>query len=154
MTAPTAFAPVEFVVIGDPQQQGSKVGVPTKAGPRTKETNEKALKPWRSLVISEAMAHRHSEPMDGPLGVELTFRMKRPASRKSDVWCQVAPDIDKLTRAILDSLTQSRLIQDDARVAALTVRKTYGTFDEPVGVTVHVRQLLTPAPLYDDESKQ
>jgi Holliday junction resolvase RusA-like endonuclease len=47
----------------------------------------------------------------------------------------VRPDIDKLTRAVLDGLTDGGLISDDARVVRLMVDEVYG---DRVGVDVTV----------------
>ena len=50
----------------------------------------------------------------------------------------VKPDIDKLTRAVFDSLTSGGIIEDDARCHRLEATKEYG--DNP-GVHIHLTQI-------------
>lgn len=50
----------------------------------------------------------------------------------------VKPDIDKLTRAVMDSLTSGGIIEDDARCNKLEAVKEYG--DTP-GVHIHLTQI-------------
>jgi Holliday junction resolvase RusA-like endonuclease len=71
--------------------------------------------------------------LDDPCEVAITFHHPRPAAHygtgrnagtlkpSAPTWKGTAPDIDKLTRAVLDALTASRVIRDDARVARLVV---------------------------------
>jgi len=70
-----------------------------------------------------------SGPLDGPLKVTVTFRFPMPQSRSSVVrrsgwaWRATKPDLDKLCRAVCDSLTQGGLIADDARIVQLHAEK-------------------------------
>jgi hypothetical protein len=41
-------------------------------------------------------------------------------------WHDKRPDADKLARAVLDAITESGTIRDDAQVVSLQVRKRYG----------------------------
>lgn len=41
-------------------------------------------------------------------------------------WHDKRPDADKLARAVLDAITESGTIRDDAQVVSLRVRKRYG----------------------------
>jgi Holliday junction resolvase RusA-like endonuclease len=52
----------------------------------------------------------------------------------------VKPDIDKLTRAILDGLTDGGLLADDARVVELHITKRYPTPGDPTGVGIDVTE--------------
>jgi crossover junction endodeoxyribonuclease RusA len=67
--------------------------------------------------------------MDGPLHLQLEFRLPMPASRPKRMrdagtaWHTTKPDLSKLIRATEDALTDAGLIRDDARICALRVSK-------------------------------
>jgi Holliday junction resolvase RusA-like endonuclease len=52
----------------------------------------------------------------------------------------VRPDIDKLCRAVLDAITMSGVIHDDAQVVSLFAHKFYETHKETEGVNITVGQ--------------
>tara|TARA_R110000824_G_scaffold283522_1_gene471895 strand:+ start:2284 stop:2745 length:462 start_codon:yes stop_codon:yes gene_type:complete len=66
-----------------------------------------------------------------PASVEIDFYIKRPQRlmRKTDPPGRVIhdrkPDIDNLTKSVLDALTKSGIVLDDSRIAQLTARKFY-----------------------------
>lgn len=127
---------IAFKVAGEPIPQGSKVrnryGGVREDNPRTR--------PWRSQVEWEAalaMRARGLAMIEGPVEVSIHFVFKRPAShygtgRNSEVVKPNAPkhheskpDVDKLSRAILDSLSGT-VIKDDCKVVRLHADKSYG----------------------------
>lgn len=135
MTLLDGLESVTFRVLGDPAPQGSKTatmfkprGGPPRAGLR--DANPKTLRPWRQAVAAEAQAVAGPTPLDGPLALTVHFRFSMPASRPKRIrvlgvwWCSVKPDIDKLVRAIMDSMKDGGLIRDDARVCDLHATKT------------------------------
>jgi Holliday junction resolvase RusA-like endonuclease len=92
-------------------------------------------------------------PWDGPIAVRLTFwahrgvghygtgRNAREVKVSAPRFPTKPPDIDKLTRLVLDSLT-SVLYVDDAQVVRLGVEKRWvDRFLESEGVTVQVREI-------------
>lgn len=149
-------------VIGIPQQQGSKKGYynPQIGRVQITETNKAKLKPWRAEVtgcVAQAMADTGWTTLDEPVEVEIAFYHPRPkghygTGRNAGVlkptapeWKSTSPDIDKLTRAVLDALTASRVFRDDARVARLVVEDRWA--DAATGARITVRALApTPAP--------
>lgn len=123
-------------VVGIPVPQGSKTGKAVKGRVVLYDDNAKALKPWRNLVRATAvkqMALR--EIITGPVWVTLDFYMPRPASVKRS-YPSVKPDVDKLSRAVLDSLTAADVWEDDARVVSLTAREWYADTN-PAGVRIN-----------------
>lgn len=122
---------IEFRVDGQPKPQGSKKGFVTKTGKvALVETAGKPLKDWRTtltLSARQAATDAHWKPLEGPIGVTVTFHMPKPA--KPRWWAPaVRPDLDKLTRAVLDAITTAGNIwTDDSQVTELTARKEYGT---------------------------
>ena len=150
-------------VIGNPVQQGSKVA--NRFGGGVRDTNAKKLRPWRAEVagtVADRMTETGWATLDGPIQIELTFFHHRPAGHygtgrnagvlkpTAPAWKSTAPDIDKLTRAVLDALTDSRAIRDDARVARLLVEDRYAV--QATGVRITITPLdpspagVSPAP--------
>ena len=68
--------------------------------------------------------------------VALTFWLERPPSVKRQ-YATATYDIDKLTRAVLDSITKAGVWRDDSDVVDLTVRKTYADNHQP-GVLISI----------------
>jgi len=81
-----------------------------------------ALALWRSTV---ALAARLSgvKPLEGGVGIEIVFRVRRPKTVKRD-FPTVAPDLDKYIRGVLDALT-GIAYQDDSQVIDIKAEKVY-----------------------------
>ena len=133
---------IEFVVHGTPAPQGSKNKWGTEDNPRTR--------PWRAAVAAEAalvMAGR--DLYAGPVQLEVFFHYTRPQShfgsgRNRSVLRSNAPDyktgppdLDKLTRAIGDSL-QGTVIRNDSQIVIVYACKL---FDSKSFARVVVREL-------------
>jgi Holliday junction resolvase RusA-like endonuclease len=131
-------ADFSFEVLGDPKPQGSKRAIMPKHGtqPVVIESAGQPLKDWRRAMTDAAREARGDAPtIDAPVAVSLAFRLVAPKARRWP-FPAVAPDIDKLARAALDSLTQSRVIRDDARVVQLHCTKVYEGPLEPPGLVL------------------
>lgn len=132
---------MKFHVSGLPVPQGSKKAIPHKSTGRIIliDQSGKRLKEWRNAVAAEAARHSEDYLYEGAVSVEVTFRMKlakKPPPAHSE-YPIMRPDIDKLTRAILDSLT-STVFVDDSQVCRLTAHKRYALDGEQPGVDVEV----------------
>lgn len=128
-------------VHGTPAPQGSKKAMPIYRGRGanrefTGRINQvemsKRLGPWRTEVVKatriELRACRDMTwPLVGPLAADITFTMPKPvnAPKRRRTWPAVTPDLDKLTRGLLDALKIAGAIVDDSRFIELTVRKAY-----------------------------
>lgn len=128
-----------FYVPGIAQPQGSVRAwmVPGRKFPNV-TTDNPNLKAWRKLVALHALREWGARTTDKPLTVRLTFLFKRPASVKPKKRPEmtVKPDIDKLARGILDSLT-GVIWEDDAQVVTLWCMKAYSD-DDTNGVYINV----------------
>ena len=86
------------------------------------------LRRWRDSIRAALLARHHGEPLDGPISVALAIQIS-PPQRPRWPLPAVKPDLDKLVRAALDSMsttsTQLGVITDDARVTSITAAKTY-----------------------------
>ena len=143
---PAAGSPTELFrvrVAGAPVPQGSKRAWLNQKTHRVQMAEDQGarLSSWRFEVTAaakEAMRNTGVEgPLEGPLSVSLTFHIMRPADHyrtgknaqlltdRAPAIPAKAPDVDKLARAILDSLTDARLWVDDGQVSSLLVRKRF-----------------------------
>ncbi len=135
-----------FTVPGVPVPQGSSRAF--VVGGRAVVTSANAkLRPWRAAVTAAAAEARGDDPaIAGPVFVEIEFTFPRPAGhfgkrglrQSAPEYPAVRPDIDKLVRACLDSLTESGALRDDSLVVDLSACKWYGEYP---GVRVSVTEL-------------
>ena len=90
---------------------------------------------WRNMVSAAARDAWTGDVYGGPIALVLDFRMQRPRSHyrnlQGDIRAAardelpiVAPDLDKLIRAVLDSLT-GIVYRDDAQVWSVVASKRY-----------------------------
>lgn len=130
---------IRFTVIGGPQTQGSKRAFARNGRAWVVETGGAKHKSWREAVASEARGALDGGGLiTGPVTLTLTFALPKPASapKRRRTWPIGAHsgDVDKLARAVLDSLTGT-VLRDDSQVVRLVVDKDWG---DPPGVTVAV----------------
>ncbi len=126
-----------FRVDGDPVPQGSMRVVPRGKGRfNVVAQNYKELQIWRDRVRSaaeDAMGSRVA--YDGPVVLELEFKLPRAKRTHVNAVHVKKPDVDKLARGVLDALSGTVYV-DDRQVAKLTAEKDYAGEDGWVGVTI------------------
>lgn len=131
---------LDFFVEGTPVPQGSKNAY-VRGGRAVLVDANPRLKSWRAEVreaAEAAIADAGWETLDEPCHVYLGFTLPRP---KRPRWGApaVKPDLDKLTRAVFDALTDAGVWRDDSRVVSMEVTKKYeGEDGEVPGVWVEV----------------
>ena len=132
-----------FTVFGsEPRPQGSKKYVGTRrtaAGnniPMIVEASP-GLPVWRKAVSDAVVQAMHDSgdlsKFDGPVKVEAVFYLTRKPTVKRAL-PTVPPDIDKVTRSLLDSCKP--VWGDDSQVVRLEVSKVYATGQPGVAVTI------------------
>lgn len=128
---------ISFQVHGLPVPQGSTRAYVVNGKPII-TTTAKGLALWRRLVADVAQGHAPKEPWDGPVGIEVHFGLPKPKSapKRVRVWPDKRPDLDKLTRAVLDALSYV-VFADDSQVVELRATKDYGV----PGVVVEVHRI-------------
>jgi crossover junction endodeoxyribonuclease RusA len=129
-------------VEGIPAPQGSKRHV----GMGRMIESCKALKPWREQIIAETrLSPLVPQELDEAVSLSLVFLFPRPKGHfdsKGQVkpsapeYKTTKPDIDKLARAVLDSLTLAGVFRDDALVYSLTLQKRFCIGQETPGVMI------------------
>lgn len=96
-------------------------------------TPDKIVKPWKAAIALSAQRHIPAEPWDGPVRVEITAGLQRQEQMSGPGWPTDAmhadndgtPDVDNLSKSIMDELTRLRLWHDDCQVVKLIVGKLY-----------------------------
>jgi len=133
-----------FHVAGVPAPQGSKNAY-RRGGRVVLVESSKKVKPWRAAVAQAAtIAYLRTEPIDGPVAVEIDFHLPRPKSLpKRVIWMVKKPDLDKLIRSTLDALSGIAYI-DDNRVTRIVATKTYAASPEDAGATITITERTTP----------
>jgi len=132
-----------FTVFGsEPRPQGSKKYVGTRrtaAGnniPMIVEASP-GLPVWRKAVSDAVVQAMHDSgdlsKFEGPVKVEAVFYLTRKPTVKRAL-PTVPPDIDKVTRSLLDSCKP--VWGDDSQVVRLEVSKVYATGQPGVAVTI------------------
>lgn len=123
-----------FFVEGEPVTQGSMKAIVSKTTGRAMILPDKKaeLNKWRDLIGHLAKA-AGCYPSKGAVYMTLDAYLPRPRSVKRALPL-VKPDIDKLSRAVLDALTGIAYV-DDGQVISLTALKHYA--DER-GPGVHI----------------
>lgn len=115
---------ITFHVAGDPVPQGSM----QVFNNRLVHVKSARLKAWRQSIETAYPG----DVFDGPITIKAVFSIERPKTVKRP-HPSVKPDLDKLTRGLLDALT-GRAYRDDSQVIWIDARKVYG----PPGVDVSV----------------
>jgi Holliday junction resolvase RusA-like endonuclease len=135
-----------FDVPGRPVPQGSKGAYFNRRTGRTNivETT-RGLRAWRDVVTATAMHHAKQAGWRTPdrhvgLFVVLGFVLPSPVRMRGD-GATTRPDLDKLTRAVFDAMTDAHIWHDDAQVTACIATKRYAAGDKPIGVRI----LISPA---------
>jgi len=141
---------LSFFVAGRPITQAGMREVEVNGFKRLITTGGEGLAPWRKKVTDVAtlaIAMQHWEKPLGPVVVSYRFLLAMPKSRPAWQRTQgiaqsiVKPDLDKLARAVGDSLTDAGAYRDDSQVAEIHAAK-YEVVDGWLeGVEVVVREL-------------
>jgi Holliday junction resolvase RusA-like endonuclease len=131
------MAEVSLSVTGNPASQGSHA---IMYG-RIVQVNSFKHKAWRKAIVQEAIATLPDDwqPIDEPCELIVNFYLPKPKTVDRQL-PSVSPDLDKLIRAVGDSLTDSGVVIDDSRIVRISARKLYAEGIAP-GATIQVKTL-------------
>lgn len=128
---------LELFVRGLPAPQGSKKAFKHSKTDRIimVESSGQKLKAWRKAV---QVAIWGKTSFKGAVSVNLGFYLRRPRADFGKAGLKdnapedhtKRPDIDKLTRAVLDAMTDALAIEDDSYVTELHANKWWADDDE------------------------
>ena len=139
---------IRFTVAGRPQGKGSKRAqlIPGTTRFTVRDANPKA-KPWAAQMSAAAHEAYQGELIRDAVEIELRFFFARPKAHmgtgknagtvlaSAPRRMIVMPDVDKLCRCAIDSLT-GIVFKDDSQIARLVAVKSYG---EPERCEVEIR---------------
>lgn len=144
-------AGLALFVPGTPVPQGSLIRFRHKTTGKTvvRYSNASRLDAWRSTVRTVASDFANDlgvRSSAGPVSLRLVFRLRRPKSAARDAsYVVTRPDLDKLVRAVSDSLA-SVVYENDSRICQIVAEKRYAEGDDsPTGVLIESRALTGPA---------
>jgi Holliday junction resolvase RusA-like endonuclease len=125
-------------VFGEPASQGSHSVI----NGRIVQVNSTKHKKWRNAVVFAALDLISEEwkPIDTPVELSVIFFLPRPKTVRDREFPAVMPDLDKLVRAVADSLTDAGIYSDDSRIVRLTATKVYADHRGP-GALIRVNTL-------------
>lgn len=145
---------LKFRVAGIPVPQGSMSGYVRGGHVAITDQKTKKLKPWREAIRQDALrvAGQAWQPLEGPVRVHLEFALPKPSSapktRRTWPVKSRSGDIDKLTRAVFDALTDAGIWRDDSQVTDLFARKDFvGRGQVSPGVVITIDQYPGGTPL-------
>lgn len=141
---------ISFTIEGTPASKGSYRAVTGRSRKTGKPVTrlipmDSKERPWRDKVRQAALAAMTDNQFGGygkdtPLILLAQFALVSPKTVRRHR-PTVKPDLDKLLRCLMDGLTDSGIIHDDAQITSITTAKKYtGESDDTPGCTV----LLTP----------
>ncbi len=106
---------------------------------RIVQVNSKKHKAWRTAIVNSCIEELPEGwvPLDEPVELIVNFYMPKPKSVNRAL-PSVAPDLDKLVRAVGDALAIAGVYADDSRIVRISARKLYAQGIEP-GATISVR---------------
>lgn len=148
---------LSFRVLGTPASKGSNRAFIGKSGrahvvPGGSKVGAEKLGTWDANVRAAALEAAPAPWIARPLSVEIHFYLRRPAGHfaqrtgqlrsRAPSWPATKPDVDKLARSTLDSLT-AIVFDDDSRVVMLRVTKHYARSDQPEGALISVDECET-----------
>jgi Holliday junction resolvase RusA-like endonuclease len=143
--------PLLIRVIGVPQPQGSARAFLNKKTGRAIITsdNKKTLHPWRQMVAWQAKeVWGDMVAAVGPIQLQIRFFFSRPTGhyRKDGERLRpaapadmcVKPDLDKLVRAVKDSLKDAGVYRNDSQVTVIAAEKEYAESGTAPGAQIVV----------------
>ena len=123
---------LELIVEGSPVPQGSFRHI---GNGRIISANPK-LNNWRQTIADQIAQQTHHRLIEARIRLELVFTLPRPksVSIKRRAVPTTKPDLDKLTRAVMDAISLERycqIIKDDFLVTDLHAVKRYDDVNPP-----------------------
>lgn len=159
---PASREALSVFVAGTPAPQGSKRPLGRRGGRHVMVESSKKVKPWRRAIRDAFTKSEniglgwHDFPVrvfekGTALVVMIVFVMPRPVSTPKTKPTPLAvkrPDVDKLTRAVLDALDSTSgagVFADDSQVITVHAHKRVAELGEPTGAMIHIQPAVSMA---------
>jgi Holliday junction resolvase RusA-like endonuclease len=132
---------IKFFVHGIPKPKARARTVRNKKTGNVHSFTPDTTATWEQSVLVQALEHKPDQPWNEPLGVGLIFNLIRPTSiSKKRKWPSVKPDLDNLSKSVLDALN-GVYYTDDSRICEMVIRKRYS---QTPGVEVTIWKIDNP----------
>ena len=137
-----------FVIDGEAIPQGSKTVAQGGGKVWLRDANPK-LKRWRETVTAQVLEQMQANEYEqfqahAPIRAILLFQLPKPKSVNRE-YPTVKPDIDKLTRAIFDSLEAANVMPGDQQITSVHASKYYCAENDTPKVYINLH-IYTPIP--------
>lgn len=99
---------------------------------------KKKVQEVRTLYNEALLEHAPAEPIEGAIALDVEWKFCS-RSHKQGEWKTTKPDVDNMTKLLLDCMTDVGFWNDDAQVVRLTTAKYWA--DVP-GIEIAVEALL------------
>ena len=127
---------LDVFVPGEPIPQGSKNAYVRGKRVALVEANPR-LPAWRQTVTLHLRKHAGEYAGEQALVLWADFYLPRPKSVRRWLPC-VKPDLDKLTRAVNDSISAAGVWDDDSRATIHITAKHYADPPQPPGAHIRI----------------
>lgn len=114
---------ITAIIQGDPPTcTAQQKGVMVRAG-RPMFFTKKKVKDAQDALILQLRKFAPRKPVEFPVLIKLKFAFRTTKARPNERVHGVRPDIDNLTKGVLDALTPAGWLTDDALIDQLVVEK-------------------------------
>ena len=130
--------------VGQPRHRSTSTGRMYTPNPKRKD-GSRPVAAWRDAIAAHATTP--TDPLAPPIRVDMTFFLPRPKrlmtklSTLDPLPHTSKPDIDNLTKLVLDVMTRKEWWRDDAVVCEGLYSKYYHAKDMPPGAYIVVYRL-------------
>ncbi len=97
----------------------------TTIGGRIRMYDPPKIRAYKEEIALRLRHYKGAFPVGVPLGCKFTFQFARKRGWKP----VVKPDVDNLSKAVLDAITMAEVWADDAQVIMLEAKKSRGNAD-------------------------
>ena len=137
-----------FHVEGNPRPQPRPRAFKTARG-LVRMYDSASAEAWKGQIALAARLERPAAPLEGPISLNLSFRLSRPRGhfgtgknqdylkQSAPIWPVSKPDLDNLVKAVMDCLTTLGFWRDDDQVVQISAVKEYANELRP-GVTITI----------------
>ncbi len=141
---------ITFFVAGTPKAQPRPRAFARKIGNTfmARVYDAGTAEEWKSQIALAAREHLPAQPIAGPVHAHITFLLPRPKghynskgevrSKNEDPRHGQKPDVDNLTKAVLDALSQIGMWTDDAQLWNVEVTKLWAGKTVEAGAEINL----------------
>ena len=127
-----------FLLLDPPTSTAQETKINTR-GKKPSFYKPEKLKKAKEELIKHLKPFKPSEPLVGPIKLDVEWRFPKGKSHKDREWRVTKPDTDNLEKLLKDCMTEVGFWNDDAQVVIEHVQKYWS--DEPTGISIEINVL-------------